>query len=194
MKDVNTLTYTEEKGGKTEKAIEARNQKPKEEEFECLDHGHFIMEYDKLLKRAEDIEFNIRSLLNLKRNSSQWDESYQLITLIKYELDLKLKFLAKDQKIDAKQLVEDVHHFNETLKNFSLKPSMKTDKYIDYYDECNDDYYEGYDDEYHMYVVGDEDDCYGLDIKGAKKTKKKNSKNKKKGTTNNGSNSTLMLH
>lgn len=82
---------------------------------------------------------------------------------------------------------------------------MNTEKYIDYYDDYCDDGYEGYEDEYHMYVVGDEDDCnerkkfpnelgYGLDLKTAKKSKKKNSKNKKKGTNSNGSNTTLMLH
>jgi len=82
-----------------------------------------------------------------------------------------------------------------------------TERYIDYYEEYYD---EGYDDEYRVYFVDDEDDCneksrfcndvgYGMDIKMAKKNKKKNGKNKKKGTnnTNNGSNSTnstVMLH
>jgi len=74
MKDAKTVTYTEPKGEKKERIVEVKNEKLKEEEFECLDHGHFIMEYENLLRRAEEVEFNIRSLMNLKKNSSQLDE------------------------------------------------------------------------------------------------------------------------
>lgn len=98
--------------------------------------------------------------------------------------------MAKDKKIDPKQLVEDVHHFTELLKNISLKPAAKTERYIDYYEECFD---EGYDEEYQIYFVDDEEDCYGMDVKMAKKSKKKNGKNKKKGTNIIGSNTTVML-
>jgi len=115
---------------------------------------------------------------------------------VKYEIELKLKFLAKDSKLDTKQLVEDIHHFTELIKNISCNPA-RSEKYINYWDEAIDEPYGGYDDDYQCYVVeGDEDDFYPLDVKMSKKNRKKNSKPKKKGTTNTtttGSNTAVLL-
>ncbi len=43
-------------------------------DFECLDRDHFLNEYEKLLHRVEEIEFDIKCLQNLKKNSSDVEE------------------------------------------------------------------------------------------------------------------------
>jgi hypothetical protein len=202
MKEASRCSYKELTGTLKEIVIIPKKQgKAKEEEYECLDRGHFITEYRNLSKKAEDVEFNLKSLMNLKRNSSQLDQNFQLILHVKYEIELKLRFLGKDSKIDTKQLVEDIHHFTELLKNISCNPG-KSEKYVSYYDEVADDNYGEYDDDYPQYYAadGDEDDCYPVNVKMAKKNRKKNAKAKKKGSTTTSTtdttepNTAVMLH
>jgi len=116
QKEAISLTYLGERGEKLQRAIESvKTPLPKDEDFECLDHNHFLQEYEKLLQKAEEIEFDVKCLLNLKKNSSEVEESYHMIAVIIQEIEMKLNFLEKKKKIDPKSLVEDVHHFSGLL-------------------------------------------------------------------------------
>jgi hypothetical protein len=81
----------------------------------------------------------------------------EMIFLVKTEIERKLVFLEKKDKIDPKFLLEDVHHFSELLKNFTIKSKgTKVERYTDYYyehEDCN------YDDDYKYYC--DEKDYGG---------------------------------
>jgi len=181
QKEAVSLTYLGERGEKLQKAIESvKSPLPKEEDFACLDHNHFSREYEKLLQKAEEIEFDVKCLLNLKKNSSEVEESYHMISVIIQEIEMKLNFLEKKKKIDPKSLVEDVHHFSGLLKNFTLRANgVKTEKYTDFYYETNEDN-QFTDDDYKYYVVEEETDFALTDFKLSKGKKKKNKNNNKK--------------
>jgi len=178
QKDVVTLEHLEVSGKKIVSAIEVKKSFTSNvEEFECLDHDHFLEEYEKLMQRAEETEFDIKCLLNLKRNSSELDASYQMITQIIYEIDLKLCFLEKRTKIDTKSLVEDVHHFTDLLANFRVKSKgFDSEKYSEYYEE---DYDENF---YDQYVGQENQDVSVINMKVSKSKSKKKAKKGKKAT------------
>lgn len=175
-KEVTTVSFKDEKGNPIEKIVKPASGKAnKDEDFSCFDHDYFITEYENLLAQAEDVEFNVKSLMNLKKNSSEIEKSYGLISHVIQELEIKLAFLDREEKLDPKQLVEDINHFSELLKNISYNPANATEKFIDYYD----DQYDDYDEEYQSYFVKNEDDYFSAEPTFAVKTT--NNKKKKKG-------------
>jgi len=103
-----------------------------EEEFDCLDHGHFVKEFQAIYKRAKEVEFELKARVVIKRGGAS-ERDYQLILHMKHEIELKLAFLAQEKKIFPKELLKEVEHFSNVIKSFcygSDRPKGLEDGYL----------------------------------------------------------------
>lgn len=152
-----------------------------DEEFECLDHKHFVKEFQALYKRAKEAEYELKANVMMKKGGGSSDRNYQLIMHVKQEIELKLAFLSQERKIIPKELLQEVEHFSGLINSFRYGITEKTSNIEmssmpDVYAE--DDYYEGqqqnfYDEDYSLFDFAVK--------KSGKKSKKTNKKGKAKG-------------
>jgi hypothetical protein len=120
------------------------------ENFDCCDHSYFKKEYEKLGKKANDLEFTIRADTSNKYYDSA---SWGALTNLKHDISCKQKMMRELKKFDPKYMLEDVVTLEATITKIKLgefESYSKDDGYDDYYDEEEVYYYEGYED-------GDED-------------------------------------
>jgi len=151
-----------------------------EEEFECLDHKHFVKEFQALYKRAKEAEYELKANVMIKKGGGSSDRNYQLILHLKQEIELKLAFLSQERKIVPKELLQEVEYFSGLINSFRYGSG---DKAVNIEMACvpdayaEDDYYEGqqnfYDEDYSMFDFAVK--------KGGKKSKRTNKKGKTKG-------------
>jgi len=87
-----------------------------EEDFECLDHAHFLKEFQALYKQAKETERELETRIMSKRRQSKSEKDYQLILHAKQEIELKLNFLEQEKKIFPKELLQEIQHFSSIIK------------------------------------------------------------------------------
>jgi hypothetical protein len=140
-----------------------------EEDFECLDHRHFVKEFQTLYKQAKEAEFEVKARVVSKRRHGEPERNYELLQNVKQEIEIKLMFLSQEKKIFPKELLEEVQYFSSIIKKMCSGGSLQIEEVGRLHDVCEKERY---------YVVeGANNDKYCLfDI-----AVKKNEKNKKKG-------------
>jgi len=151
------------------------SKKSAEEEFECFDHHYFLCQFKTLLKQVNDTEFTIKRELGGNRRKNELEKNYQLAMNMKEELQIKLRYLERVNKISPRDLLEDIQHFCDLIRRMNSED--QTD-YIDDYD------YGDYEDEYYCYEAEENENniysMYSVNISKGSKSKKKTKNNKSK--------------
>jgi hypothetical protein len=166
-----------------------------EEEFECFDHHYFVLQFKTLLKQINDTEFTIKRELGGNRRKNSLERDYSLAVNMKEEIQIKLNYLARVNKISPRDLLEDIQHFCEVLRKINFEEDQ-----IDYSAENYDCYeYGGYEDDNYGYD-GEESDNHIYSMytaaavgKGVKSKKKNKTKSKNKNGTAVGQDESEMI-
>lgn len=166
------------------------SKKASEEEFECFDHQYFVREYKKLVKKIQEAEFSLKSQLGIRRRKLELEKNYQMALHMKQEVEMKINFLGRAQKISPRDLLEDIQHFCDLLRKINSSDSSISNDF-EYSEDIHyedDDYYNQGDD-----YGQDNYSMYSIAVTKASKSKKKKGKAKNKQNILDDSDSTTVV-
>jgi len=172
----------------TTKTVPSKNAFEADEQFECLDHGYFKVEFLKLQTKFNNTKLLMQKNTKLSHNGG----SRSVLEMLGIEIAQKLRILTDFDKFNAKECLEDTYRIDQSLKdlgsgNYVLMDFQLSQQESDYYLEEGDEYDDDYYDEDYAYSEDDDDNelynyrsCQGPN----KRAKAKPQTNKKSGTGN----------